>query len=182
MKNIKTLVITLIAAIAISCAKQEKTERISFQDQFSIELPADLKKTTGLSDGAVLQYSNAQKELYVVVLQENKSELAKLINQNIAETEKSELNLKKYAALCFETLKNQSQSIHNFETRNTAINGLNAEYADFTASVSGVDIYYNYAILEGAENYYQLLVWTVLQQKNMNEDVMQQIITSFVEE
>jgi hypothetical protein len=56
----------------MSCKNKYETEKVSVENRFSVELPYYLKKTKGLNEDAILQYSNAVQELYVVVLEEKK--------------------------------------------------------------------------------------------------------------
>ncbi|TDS60255.1 hypothetical protein [Myroides indicus] len=171
----------LVFCIMMSCKNKYETEKVSVENRFSVELPYHLKKTKGLNEDAILQYSNAVQELYVVVLEEKKDKLLNSLNKDSLSKENNVMSLEKYSSLCYERLENHTEELKDFDVKNSVINGLNAKDAEFVVKISGVNMYYNYVILEGTDYYYQLFIWTLLRHKRDHHSSIRHIISTFCE-
>jgi hypothetical protein len=67
------------------------------------------------------------------------------------------------------------------EMKNTKINGLNAKTQTFSGDVKGVNAFYEVALVEGKNHFYQILTWTLHSRKEEHHERMQKIIYSFSE-
>jgi hypothetical protein len=64
--------ILLLAFIAFSCDVKEEFKTITIPNQFSLDIPNSFEKVNNLNEAATLQYQNALKEFYVIVMDESK--------------------------------------------------------------------------------------------------------------
>ena len=58
---------------------------------------------------------------------------------------------------------------------------MNARIATIEGSVDGIDVFYTLAAVEGKNNFYQLLTWTLGDKKEDYKDKMQGIVRSIQE-
>ena len=61
------------------------------------------------------------------------------------------------------------------------INGLEARTINFTGMMEGVHIYWKFAFIEGRNNYYQIMTWTLPDRKKTYDETMDAMINSFKE-
>lgn len=180
IKKIGTLLLLLVVLAGCS-SKTEYTEIVQ-DDIFSISVPTTMQKTRTLNGDATLQLQNVKEELYLIVIKENKNEIDELFKATAIAGEGedifegfSETTLEYLTStleeLNPEELKLQSSMQHNLPTKKV----------DFTARISGLDIYYKFSAFEGKENYYQVLTWTLKEYKAKNEETMNKMLDSFKE-
>lgn len=199
MKTAFLLGATTILAIAVSsCTSsndmkelerslkelEEKSEEITYVEQsndsvdFYMILPEYLAATTGLEEGQPYQYMNAVKEQYLVASYEAIAELKPLLNVLNYE---GETFLDKYVSFKKEII-NEGVTISKQEpVKKTTINGMQARTMQFDGTVEGIiqPISYYVALIEGKENIYFVILWTLESRKDEFKDVADKIIKSF---
>lgn len=173
MKKIFTL---LFVATALFACNSDKIETVSIKNQYSVDLPSFLSKATTLHEDASLQYQNAMREFYVVVIDETKQEF----HSAVQETDFT-ADLSGYAQVLRTSLE-QSMSDGKFSTvTDTQINGLKAKTFTFEGTMEGLPIYYSVAYIEGKDHYYQIVSWTLQKSKDKYQEQMKAIASSFKE-
>ncbi|AXG73540.1 hypothetical protein DVK85_04560 [Flavobacterium arcticum] len=178
----KHLFITIITAfLLLSCGdSKEEIQTIKIKGLYSIELPEYLTKTTGLDNSASLQYQNTLREVYIMVIDEPKSKLEKAIKENALEDYYTP-DLDGYAKLLNEGIETRASLDSVPQLISKKINGLNAKTATFTGNSQGIDIYWSLAFIEGKNNYYQVMIWTLADKKEQYKETMKAMINSFKE-
>ncbi|MDR2224041.1 MAG: hypothetical protein LBE34_15075 [Flavobacteriaceae bacterium] len=171
------LVFTLIMG---ACNKKDQTQEIHVDEQCVIDIPSTLVKTTELHPEAVVQFKDANQELYVIVIKEPINE----VNQFFEENQNSlgdqfTKDFKGYADLTYLALLQKAKVDTPILLEAKNINGANAYVVNFDASVSGLDVFYNFAAIKGKTDYYQILVWTLNTKKEKHKVEMDKIINSF---
>ncbi|WP_412476988.1 hypothetical protein [Flavobacterium sp. TBRC 19031] len=172
----KTLL--LLVLVAFSCDVKEEFKTITISDKYSLDIPDSFEKADNLNDEASLQYQNALKEFYVIVMDEPKETFDTAVTQYQVDMTP---DLEGYYKAIQLNLKNAIKNIKIFNEKNTEINGRKAKIFSITGNVEGYDIFYRYALVQGKKDYYQIMLWT--EQKNGDHylSTMDQSINSFKE-
>lgn len=174
MKKVISLFLTILSLVA--CTSNEEFKTIAIND-YSIGLPSFLSEGKGLNDDASLQYQNLFKELYIVVIDENKESFKEAIEINELE-DVYETNFNGYTELLIGSLE-EAVKFKNKKETETKINGLPAKILEFEGNVDGIDIYYQVAYIDGITNYYQIMTWTLANKKETYQKTMNEIFKSF---
>lgn len=174
MKKLFTLTVTLLVLVACS-SKIEPPKTISVNELYTLEVSSTLAEIPDLQPNASLQYGNKFKELYIVVLEEPKTTFQ----------ESAALSGK---AATLETFEQEVLSHYtgakNYELVdqiNTEVNGLPARLLSIKAQVQGIDLFYKIGIVEGKDNYYRIISWTLAKYQEAQQQTMQEMIDSFKE-
>ena len=163
---------------------EKKSEEVNYVEQsndsvdFYMILPEYLAATTGLDEGQPYQYMNAVKEQYLVASYENIAEVKPLLNVMNYE---GDTFLDKYTSFKKEIV-NEGIAISKQESvKKLTINGLPARTMQFDGTVEGIiqPISYFAAIIEGKENIYFVILWTLESRKEEFKDIADKIIKSF---
>ncbi|AFM03925.1 hypothetical protein Fleli_1503 [Bernardetia litoralis DSM 6794] len=152
---------------------------IEIKKDYSLELPDFLTKTDSLNPNASLQYQNINKELFVIVIEEDRKEFTRKIVENKAE-EVYPPNLKGYTDIISHSIGETIKISARTEIEDLEINGLPAK--NFTIEGQTQDkipVYYSFTIIRGENNYYQIAQWTAKNQKALFEKQMSEIAHSF---
>ncbi len=183
----KHIFITIISTLLLlSCGdgkeKTEtvKTETVKVNNLYTVEIPAFLTKAKHLNEEASLQYQNLLKEVYIVVLDESKEAVETVIIDNGLEDYYT-FDVDGYANLLTDGLESSVTFDSIPELHPKKINGLNARTMNFTGKMEGIHIYWDFAFIEGRNNYYQVMSWTLVDRKDKYKDVMSTMINSFKE-
>lgn len=174
----KVIYFLLVVSLLTSC--KDKMQTVNSDGDYTMELPLSFTKANDLNDGASLQYQNTFKELYVIVIDEPKTELIKALKKNLLETTYGN-DLKGYSELIVDGM-DASIAVEKLpDFKDTTINGLNAKLLSFEGLTSGNRVYWKLAFIEGNNNYHQVMVWTKAENQKKYEKEMTAIINSFKE-
>ncbi|GLB47796.1 hypothetical protein [Neptunitalea lumnitzerae] len=175
----KKLIIFFTILTAISCSKTtgEEVQTITIKDKYSLTIPKFLKESFMLNQDASLSYENQFKELYVIVLDEDKQELKDLLEQNNA-LELYPEDLEAYHELCSVTFKDALAEYKEIAISTTEVNNLPAIIQSFSATEEGNEIYYYLGTYESKNTYYQVLTWTLLSSKEKHKAQMEAMLMS----
>lgn len=159
---------------------QNSFNTIQINNLYSIDVPDFLVKTNSLNDEASLQYENTAKEYYVIVIDEDKQAFLQALNNELNEDETYTIEevLEPYSYLQFTTFANEDQ-YYDFEYID--VNGLNGQQLDITNYFESLNVFYKMACIEGNDNLYFVVTWTLDSYKDKHNDSMQKIIDSFKE-
>lgn len=168
----KSILLFTIIIFFASCKKQSYKTEIGL-NLYSLEIPIDMESTPHLNPQASFQYQSSAKDLYTIVIVEDK----KMVHDNS--------NIKNLS-LYTETTKNMiaknmdtTPTFGNIQT--STIDNVKKTTFDLTGKFSGLDIYYLCSNIESEHYYYQILTWTGLNKKEENAESMLRIIESFKE-
>lgn len=129
---------------------------------FSLEIPNYMTKTFELNDNATLQYRNTAKETYVVVLDDDKTELQSL--GLVFETPK--VFLEDFVSTYQIEASNRVVSeIKEFESNNNKQAQLEMSF-----STEEIDFYMLVTTVESSGYFYNILCWTLLEFKDKFKD------------
>lgn len=176
-----TAAITILSLLLISCGNREESkETVKIGGRYLLELPVSYKETTGLNDEASLQYQNAYKNIFVIVIDEHKSQLDLALETNsLYDVYTSDLN--GYSNLILDNMKARLGVDSLPKMQNIKVRGLNAKLLSFSAVSEGLNLYWKIAFVEGNKRYYQINTWTLNENREKYDAELMDIISSFRE-
>lgn len=146
----------------------EDFNTIVVNEHYQMDIPKFMKSTTGLNDEASLQYQNLFKEAYTIVIDEPKDEFVDIFKE-LGNYDENISLVKNYRDIQLQLFGERMQINSQTPPRSLNINGLDAEQVEIDAHVEGVDeeISYFLTFVEGPENVYLVMAWTL---KNKKEE------------
>ncbi len=155
---------------------------VTAPEMYQMSVPKYMKEASGLNVDASLQYQNIYKETYLAVIAEDKEDFIDVFKELGQFDEKLTVagNYRKTQIEYFTEgidIKSKSDPVA------TTINGMAAEQIEFTARVPEVsyDIYYLMTFIEGRENIYMMMEWTLEENKAKYSDTFKEMAQSFTE-
>ena len=186
LNSILSIALIFLLSSCFNFSKKEETvaetefKTVKTGTEYSLDVPSYLKETDNLNDEASLQYQNIFKEVYVVVIDEDK--------QNFIDTfvEADEYDTTKSVAENYRTvqLTSFSEAIEftgQTEPRKIRINGLDAQYVQIDGRVEGIrnEISYFITYIEGNDKMYMLMAWTLKDRKEKYRQILEAISGTF---
>ena len=178
MKKIYYLLASII--MFSSCQESDEVQTVTVDNKYSLTIPAFLTEVFSLNEDASLQYQHAVKEFYVICIDESKSEMSSALVENGLTGYYAD-DFYGYTTLLLDVLKESIEINEITELQDTVINGLTAQTMQITGITGGVDIYFSFAFVEGKEDYYQIMTWTLAERKTRFDERMNELLYSFRE-
>lgn len=174
------------AAKAVSKSTEQGSEStsvsnfqtISVDSLYSLDVPKYMKEMGSLHPEASLQYANIYKETYTVVLHENKEDFIEIFKEleaydsRLSTIENYVIVQKKMFNESLEGLKIQDYGLIN-------INSYPARQVKMLGVVDGIKAQYIVAFIEGTENIFMLMNWTVKDRMQRYENTFEYINNTF---
>ncbi len=136
--------------------------------QSQVTVPASWQTSTELNAAAELQVSNPLQEQYLIVLTESKSDF-------------TEMDLETYTQIVLEGLAENVSGADITGPQSLTLNQQPALQYEVRGTVENLNVVYWLTVVEGTQNYYQVLTWTLASKAEANRPVFQQVIESFQE-
>ena len=171
----KILALSLFT-ILLSCDSNE-VQTVNIKNQYSLEVPDFLSEAHDLHDDASLQYQNALREFYVVVIDEPKQDFYDIAST----TTDFPADFNGYHQILRSGLEESIQKIEITPSKDTQINGLKAKTFSLTGEIEKIPVYYEVGYVEGKDRFYQVVIWTLKDNQQKYKTQMQKIISSFKE-
>ena len=171
--------ILLLAIVALALnACDSKPETVTIKNKYSVELPSFLTVATDLNEDASLQYENGTREFYVVVIDEPRKAFDDMMLSG-------ELgygpDLDGYSQLLVDDVRETIADKSTAKPTKAKINGLDARLTSLSGTVEDLNVYWRVGYIQGKKDYYQVLCWTLLENKEKYDAQMGEIINSFKE-
>ena len=148
-------------------------KEMKVKSQYSINLPDYLTHSeTILNEESSLEYSNKKKQFYVMVIDENKSDLTK---------DGEPYTLKDYFENSTSNLAGGLMEVKTTPPEAIKINGLNGYKISIGGKNNKTPLVYKCEILESSKHFYQVYCWTIIDLLPKNEKDMNTILDSFKE-
>lgn len=174
----KAIYLAIIMVLLVSC--NGKVQTVNIKHRYSLEIPNDFTEVKDLNAEASLQFQNTLKDIYIIVIDEPKTELSKAIADNNLQDVYSN-TLEGYSKLITDGMDSSIAVKKMPDFREKTIDGLKARELSFKGLSSGNQVYWKLAFIEGNNRYYQIMVWTQADNQKKHEKQMQAIIDSFKE-
>ena len=149
----------------IASDEGEKIVR-SIDGQIQVTVPSDWVWQPELHDEATLKVGNSWKELYLIVLPENKSDFISM-------------NLERYSQITKESLMSNLESPETSAPIKLIIDNNKAIQYQIRGISEGVKVGFLHTSIEDSRNYYQILAWTLRSRFRSKKELLQQVIQSF---
>lgn len=134
---------------------------------YTLDLPSTLSPAS-FNDEASLQYADATRELYVMVIDESKEKIASF---------GLDYDLETYMKIALRTL--DSTGLYRNSTRN--IGPCKALQTEVKTTYKGKNVAYQLTCIESTTSFYQVLIWSLESRYESNKEEMERILTSFRE-
>jgi hypothetical protein len=175
----------LMASCMLNGGKNEKSAKndydtISINGQYSMHIPKFMTKAANLNNDASLQYQNIFKEVYVIVIDENKKEFIETYN-NLGSYDSTRSPIANYADTQVQLITSNANVISKTEVANFTINGADAATTEIDASIEGIKtpITYFLTFIDGKDNLYMIMAWTLRDKKETHRPLFDEIAKSF---
>ena len=153
-------------------------KRVKVDSLFILSVPKYMKSMEGLNEEASLQYANIYKETYAVVIHENKEEFIASFRE-YDEYDESLSVIENYSEvqtkMFEEALTNPKSSPYGL----TEINGVQARQVAIEGESDGIKIVYLLGFIEGKENIFMVMNWTLQNRFEKYETTFEMINSSF---
>ena len=148
--------------------------------EYSLDVPSHMRKADSLNDVASLQFQNIFKEMYVVVIDEDKQEFI----DTFLELEEYDTARSVAENYRIAQMKNFGRSIEitaQSEPIAIRINGLDAQKIQFDGRIENVkaEIAYFITYIEGKEKMYMIMAWTLKDRKQKYNKILDAIGGTF---
>lgn len=160
MKSFSFFSIIAILFALYSCTNDGDLQEIKVDNRYSISIPGFLTKVSDLNEDASLQYMDALREYYVIVIDEDKEEFHAAIDDPLFENLYSK-DIDGYTNLLIDNFESSALVKTKSKITETKINGMPARLVNINASFDGVDVFCSLSYLEGKSRYYQVFSWTL---------------------
>ncbi|TAF67291.1 MAG: hypothetical protein EAZ55_02935 [Cytophagales bacterium] len=142
--------------------------RIGVEGLYSMDIAPYLDETNDLNDEASLQYNNTSKEVYIIVIDDDKNAIG------------DEYNLSSYFNFAIGNIKaGISGATVTGQKTFTLPSGSTCQQAIVTGSFNGIGVYYILSAIETPTHFYQALSWTLKENASLYGNDMQEMIKSF---
>lgn len=170
----KIAILLFIMNLLTGLNAQSKMQKVTAKGLYSIDIPTGLSKTTKLNKLASVQYYNPSKEMYVIVIDESLSDLAK---GNL------QLSLGIYFKMSVYNIITGLKDANVDTAKRSTRGNLRILQTELEGKLKGnnVGIFYKIAIVKSPSHFYQIFTWTLSSQKYEFGPVFQQIIDSFTQ-
>lgn len=185
-KTYKAWPVLLLLLITSCFDFEQKAEKLDTSDfvpvkingQYQLSLPSYMSKTDELNDEASLQFMNALRETYIIVIDESKLDLEESLEYS--GTYDSNLSLLENYKLVQMTTFNDSMAENpQLKTESTTINGLKSELVQFMGQMESYEIDYHIGFIESEENVFFVMLWTLGSRKVRYDETFDTIMRSF---
>lgn len=149
-------------------------------NEYSMDIPSYMTKSTELNDEASLQFRGILREAYVIVIDESKQEFIDFL---VAE-EQYDSSLSVVSNYAKTQLDNTTSSLNVISKKTPVklkINGLNAVKAEIDGVVDGITepISYFVTFVESSEKLYMIMAWTLKEEKEIHRSTFEKMAKTF---
>jgi len=177
MKKIISLLFLVLLSSCNENLQNEKYEKKTVENKFSLLIPESLEQTNKLNSIASIQFENTNQDFYIMVLDESKDVFNKAVNKKIYNTTTDLDGYYKVIVNHFKEITSKDFKVYNIEKKK--INHSNAIVFSMSGINDGYPAFYRYAVIESNKRYYQIMSWTNTSQEHKYTDRMNKIIDSF---
>lgn len=132
----------------LACRRSAKKIITSSDERFQITVPGGWVKETSLHKDAELQASHRGTNMYMIILAENKADLA-------------DMNLQKHSEITRKGLEESLKDPKESEPVSLVIDGKPAVQYEIRGVKDNLNIIYLHTTVESPTHFYQILAWTI---------------------
>ncbi|WP_299116973.1 hypothetical protein [uncultured Winogradskyella sp.] len=151
---------------------------VTIDSLYQLDVPKYMKDMPSLHPEASLEYANIYKETYSVVIHEDKQYFIDVFKE-IDEYNDSLSVLENYTIVQKKSLKESLIKTRIQDYGLSEINGIPARQIKVFGTVEGIDAFYIIAFVEGKDNLYMIMNWTLENRKDKYENAFEYINGTF---
>ncbi len=136
-----------------------------------IKLPVDMKPVNDIQPKASLQYSDAGKKTFAIIIDESKDDL---------NNEETDIDLSDYFDIAISNLNDMVRNAKVDEPKPLRLTNMNCYRAGFSGMFGKNEIKGKLATFESSTHFYQISVWTE-KSLDQSDEMKDQILNSFEE-
>lgn len=155
------------------------SEKVIIKNQYSIEIPSFLSKTSSLNPDASLQYENTQKKFYILVIDEKITDFHKALS-DYKLTDKYKSNLEGYSKITTEGFE-ENVIVKNKTTKEYSHNNLSIIHNNYSVNAQGANTQISFFFVKGKNTYYQIMIYYPTGLKKEYDVISKTIASSFKE-
>lgn len=182
MKNLKFGIIAFLFLGLAACSGEIKYKTDSSSGFYTIDVPERMETAFDLNSQAATQYEYVKdeggvvKEHYLIILLETKEEIA---SYDLG----FEFDAMSYGEIAVQSLEGglDNYNILTKAPKVEQINGMDCVKYEMEGSLGAVNVFYKLGVFEGEKAFYQVLTWTIKDQKEEFLPIMDKMIGSFKE-
>jgi hypothetical protein len=144
----------------------DTNEVVSADGNARVHVPADWSELKNLNDAAEIQAGNKSKEQYILVLSENKSDLAAM-------------TLRKHHQITRDAMLKKMTNVSASEPVELTINGQSALQDEITGTQEGTNIVFLHTTVEGDQHFHQILAWTSKSRWDEHKEKLREVTRTF---
>jgi hypothetical protein len=182
MKTLKFGALAFLFMGLAGCSGEIAWKTDSTSGFYTMEIPEHFEQMDGLNEeatssfGYINENTNPYEEHYLIVLMETKEEIA---SYDLG----FEFDAMSYSELAVQSLEG---GLDQYEvlTKNPkveTVNGMDCVKNEMKGALGDVKVFYKLGVFEGENAFYQVLTWTIEDQKDQFGPHMDKIISSFKE-
>ena len=169
VRLVTLLSLFLCVVSLVGCQRREAGRFYASNGTFSVKALAGMREVTNLNQRAKLQIANPQKELYLMVLEENRQLSGKT----------GQVNLKKYTKLVKRHMLKFLQDSRLHSEMAVSIQGLTANRLVISGHIREVPITYVVGLVATPKHLYQVTAWTLSSHFAEYRPLLDQLVASF---
>ena len=170
-------IVDSVASIGKEELSKKDLKKISVNNLYALGVPNYMKEMKKLHDEASLKYANIFKETYTLVLDENKQEFIDVYN-DLEYYDDAVTLLKNYEDVQLNSFKESIEDLKITKTK-IKVKNIPSSVYEFHGKVDGMEIGYLVGFIEGKENMYLVMSWTLENRFKKYKDTFQIIQESF---
>lgn len=160
--------VVVIGALSLLGQRVEADSVITAVDgQSRVTVPGGWREMDDLHDEAELQVGSRVQNQYLIVLTEDKADLA--------------MDLETYADLVLGGLAEDIDEARVSDPRVLTVSGRPAVQYEVRGTIDGINVVYWLTGIEGTRNFFQVIAWTTQSKAEQNGPKLQTIVESFEE-
>ncbi|NVJ65417.1 MAG: hypothetical protein HWE16_02940 [Gammaproteobacteria bacterium] len=169
--HLKSLILITFSFLLFSCdinsVLNKEDQNVKFySEQYQITVPGNWSKLN-LHDDADLQYGNLRKEAYMIIFTEPKMDF------------EDGFTLQDYTDLTFSSIKDSLQNVSLGKVTKSKSNGYQVTKSPITGVIDGVKIQYLHTTTEDADNFHQIIFWSLPSKFESNRKKFEKALASF---
>lgn len=160
--------------------KESDFKEVKISDEYRIHLPKYMKETKELNDDASLQFQNAFKETYIIIIDETKEEFI-AASKEYGVYDSTISIVKHYSDIQLMFFGESVDIAMTPKSESKKIGGLDAEIVEFWGHMEDIkqDIYYFIAFVESKDKVYMIMAWTLKSRMNKYKNSFLKMVNSF---
>ena len=154
-----------------STVSTDDFKTVSINETYQLDVPKYMKDMPTLHPEASLKYGNIFKEAYAVVIDENKQDFIEVFT-DLDEYDSHLSPVENYLIVQKKIFDERIEALQTEDYELTKINDLPARQIKAFGNIDGMDISYVIAFVEGKDNIYMIMNWTI-------DDRFERLVSTF---